>query len=139
MKHTIILLSGILFMGLASCKTKSKSESTSSSKTTTKSSTTATTTAASNTDVQKTVSDNACAVEVAFGSPGTGIDGAAYDKVIALIESKNVKYTSKNIGREGEKLFCLPLTELKDAAKTDFIEQLKKIAAAGQFVSVSVR
>ncbi len=89
--------------------------------------------------VYKGVTDNACAVEVAFGSPGSGIDGKAYDKVMAAIDGKKLKYTAKNIGREGETRICLPLTELKGRKKTQFINQLKKIAKEGQYVSVSIR
>lgn len=89
--------------------------------------------------VYKGVTDNACAVEVSFGSYSAGIDGKAYDKVIALIDSKKLKYTSKNIGREGETRLCLPLTELSKKQKNKFIGQLKKIAKEGQLVSLSIR
>jgi hypothetical protein len=89
--------------------------------------------------VYKGVTDNACAVEVAFGSPGSGIDGTAFEKVMALVDSKKLKYTSKNIGREGETRICLPLTELKGKKKKQVINQLKKIAKEGQYVSVSIR
>lgn len=89
--------------------------------------------------VFKGVTDNACAVEVAFGSPGSGIDGTAFEKLIAAIDSRKLKYTSKNIGREGETRICLPLTELKSRKKKQFINQLKKIAKEGQYVSVSIR
>lgn len=127
MKHTIILLSGILFVGLASCKTKSKSQSSSSNATNTQ------------TAANTSVTDKACAAEVSFGSYGTGIDGPTLDKVTALIDNKKLKSTSKNNGREGERVICLPLTELNESEKKDFIEQLKKIASAGQLVSVSTR
>jgi hypothetical protein len=89
--------------------------------------------------VYRGVTDNTCAVEVSFGSPGSGIDGKAFDKVTAAIDSKKLKYTSKNVGREGETRICLPLTELKGRKKTQFINQLKKIAKEGQYVSVSIR
>jgi hypothetical protein len=89
--------------------------------------------------VYNQVTDQACAVEVSFGSYASGIDGPALDKVNALIESKKLKSTSKTIGREGERRICLPLTELKENEKKDLIEQLKKIAKEGQLVSVSIR
>ncbi|PBQ31236.1 hypothetical protein CNR22_05470 [Sphingobacteriaceae bacterium] len=89
--------------------------------------------------VYKGVSDNACAAEVAFGSYGSGIDGAAFEKVTKLIEERKLASTSKTIGREGETRICLPLTELKGKKKTEFINQLKKIAKEGQLVSVSIR
>ncbi|MDP1803118.1 MAG: hypothetical protein Q8L81_17285 [Bacteroidota bacterium] len=140
MKNSIFLLSGILFLGLTSCKTKSKTASTSTSTSTTNtSSAQGTVTPTSDPTVYKGVTDQSCAVEVSFGSPGSGIDGAAFDKVTALIKSKNLKSTSKNIGREGETRICLPLSELKENEKKDFIEQLKKIAKDGQYVSVSIR
>lgn len=85
------------------------------------------------------VTDNACAVEVAFGSYGSGIDGPAYEKVIKAIEDLKLQSTAKSIGREGEVRICLPLTEIKGKQKTDFIDQLKKIAKEGQLVSVSIR
>jgi len=87
----------------------------------------------------KGVTDQNCAVEVAFGSYGSGIDGAAFEKIQAAIEKRKLASTSKNIGREGETRICLPLTELKAKEKNEFIEQLKSIAKEAQLVSVSVR
>jgi len=141
MKQTIILLGGILLIGLASCKTKSKTTTTTTTTTTTSSNTdvNATTTSTTPPTVYNQVTDQACAVEVSFGSYASGIDGPALDKVNALIESKKLKSTSKTIGREGERRICLPLTELKENEKKDLIEQLKKIAKEGQLVSVSIR
>lgn len=89
--------------------------------------------------VYKGVTDQSCAVEMSFGSPGSGIDGAAFEKAQKLIEEYKLKSTAKNIGREGETRICLPLTELKGKRKTEFINRLKKIAKDGQFVSVSIR
>ena len=89
--------------------------------------------------VYKGVTDNACAVEVAFGSYGAGIDGKAFEKVQAVITKYKVASTSKAIGREGEQRICLPLTELKTRKKKAFINELKKIAKEGQLVSVSIR
>ena len=89
--------------------------------------------------VYKGVTDNSCAAEMAFGSYGSGIDGPSYEKVIKLIDEYKLKYTAKNIGREGETRICLPLTELKGKKKTEFINRLKKIAKEGQLVSVSIR
>jgi hypothetical protein len=79
-----------------------------------------------------------CKVKVNFASPGSGIDGKTYDAIIAMIKEEKLKYTTRNYGREGETELCLPLTDIKKAKKNDFIERLKKTAAAGQFVSVSV-
>lgn len=89
--------------------------------------------------VYKGVTDQACALEMAFGSYGSGIDGVAYEKVIKAIDDRKLKYTAKSIGREGETRLCLPLTEIKGKKKTEFINQLKKIAKEGQLVSVSIR
>ncbi|MEI6020704.1 MAG: hypothetical protein WCR21_06210 [Bacteroidota bacterium] len=89
--------------------------------------------------VYKGVTDQACAVEVAFGSYGSGIDAPSFEKVMNLIKEKNLAYTSKNIGREGEQRICLSLNELKRKAKMRFISQLKKIAKEGKLVSVSIR
>ena len=89
--------------------------------------------------VYKGVTDNACAVEVAFGSYGSGIDGPSYEKVVKEIEEWKLRSTAKSIGREGEIRMCLPLTELKGKKKTEFINRLKKVAKEGQLVSVSVR
>jgi hypothetical protein len=136
MKQTIILLGGILLIGLASCKTKSKTTTTTTSS---NNDANATTTSTTQPTVYNQVTDQACAVEVSFGSYASGIDGPALDKVNALIESKKLKSTSKTIGREGERRICLPLTELKENEKKDLIEQLKKIAKEGQLVSVSIR
>jgi hypothetical protein len=89
--------------------------------------------------VYKGVTDSNCAVEVAFGSYGSGIDGKAADKVQGVIDNYKVKFTTKNIGREGEFRYCLPLNELKGKKKSTFISELKKIAKEGQLVSVSIR
>lgn len=89
--------------------------------------------------VYKGVTDNNCAVEMSFGSPGSGIDGPAYEKTLQLIEEYKVQSTAKTIGREGETRICMPLSELKGKKKTEFIERLKKIAKEGQLVSVSIR
>ena len=89
--------------------------------------------------VYKGVTDPACALEIQFGSYSAGIDAKTYDKIIALIDSKKLKYTSKNIGREGETRLCLPLTELSKRKRNKFIEQLKKIARQGYLTSISIR
>ncbi len=129
MKNFLFVLSGVLFLGLAACKSKAKTQSSSPPEAT----------AATQQTVYKGVSNDSCAVEMAFGSYGSGIDGKALDAAVAKITAKNLKYSAKSIGREGETRLCLPLTELKEKDKKDFIEQLKKIAAEGQLVSVSIR
>ena len=138
MKNYLVLISSILIFGLSSCKTKSKSQST-ANKSNSSTSQQSTSTSTTQPTVYYTVTDQACALEMAFGSYGSGIDGGALDKVTALIDAKKLKYTSKNIGREGETRLCLPLTELNKKEKNELIEQLKKIAEQGQLVSLSIR
>lgn len=89
--------------------------------------------------VYKGVTDNACALEVNFGSYSAGIDGPAMEKTQALLKKYNLASTSKNVGREGETRICLPLTEIKGMKRKRFIKELKKIAKDGQLVSVSIR
>jgi hypothetical protein len=89
--------------------------------------------------VYKGVTDNACALEVNFGSYSAGIDGPAMEKVQALISKYKLSSTSKNVGREGETRICLPLTEIKGSKRKRFIKELKSIAKAGELVSVSIR
>ena len=89
--------------------------------------------------VYKGVTDNACALEINFGSPGSGIDGKAFEKVMAEIDARKLKHSSKNVGREGETRICLPLTDIRGRKKKQFIERMKKIAKEGQYVSVSIR
>lgn len=89
--------------------------------------------------VYKGVTDQACAVEVNFGSYAAGIDGPAFEKVSNLMKKYNLSSTSKNIGREGETRICLPLKEIKGSKRKRFIKELKKIAKEGQLVSVSIR
>jgi hypothetical protein len=89
--------------------------------------------------VYKGVTDKSCAVEMAFGSYGSGIDGPAITKTMDLIKEYNQPYTSKSIGREGETRICMPLANLKGKKRTAFIKRLKKIAKEGQLVSVSIR
>lgn len=127
MKNSFFILLSALFLSLASCKSKEKSAESSGPVVT------------SEPTVYKGVTNDSCAVEVSFGSYGSGIDGKALENVMAKIDEKKLKYTSKNVGREGERRICLPLTELKGKEKTEFTDQLKKIAKEGQLVSVSIR
>lgn len=133
MKFLSFALSTILVSGLLSCKSQQSTTDNNSTVNTNGPQPTGDPT------VYKGVTDNACAVEVSFGSYGSGIDSKAYEKVVAAIESNKLQSSSKTIGREGETRFCLPLTELKGDKKTQFIDQLKKIAKEGQLVSVSIR
>lgn len=114
MKNIITLLALVLSISIISCKTKEKSSN------------------------STTESKATCTATISFGSMGGGIDGKTYDAIKGMIDSKKLKYTEKNMGREGEKEICLPLTELKGADKTAFIDQLKKSASSGQLVSLSV-
>lgn len=124
MKYSIFI-AGLFVMSLGACKSQKNGQSGP--------------VVTSDPSVYKGVTDNNCAVEVAFGSAGAGIDGKTLDEVNKLIASKNLASSSKNVGREGETRICLPLTELKGNEKKDFIEQLKKIVKAGQMASVSIR
>ena len=127
MKNSLLILSSILVLSFSACKSQKKPATSSQP------------VATSEPTVYKGVTNDSCAVEVAFGSYGSGIDGKALDEVMAKIDAQKLKYTSKNAGREGERRICLPLTELKSKEKTKFIDQLKKIAAGAQLVSVSIR
>ena len=113
LKSTFILISTFFLINVASCQTKSKSQKGTKTKTV------------------------ACAVKIEFGSPGTGIDYKTMDELKKMIEAKKVKYTETRQGKEGETQWCLPLTELKNADKTAFIEQLKTKASTGQLVLLS--
>jgi hypothetical protein len=124
MKNFLFLSVMVFF---AACKSKAKTEITSRP------------TANTQQTVYKGVTNDSCAIEMAFGSYGAGIDGKALNEVIAKINEKKLKYSSKNIGREGETRLCMPLTEIKGKEKADFIERLKKIAKEGQLVSLSIR
>jgi hypothetical protein len=89
--------------------------------------------------VYKGVTDRACAVEMAFGSYGSGIDGKAYEKVMDVLKEYKQTFTSKSIGREGETRLCMPLAKVGAKRKKALISRLKKIAKEGQLVSVSIR
>jgi hypothetical protein len=89
--------------------------------------------------VYKGVTDPACALEVQFGSYSAGIDGKAFDKIIALINTYDLKYTATNIGREGETRLCLPLKGMSKKKKNEFTSKLKKLVKEGDLVSVSIR
>lgn len=124
MKNQILFICTLFILAVTSCKSQTGQREPKPTKEPT---------------VYKGVTDPACSVEMAFGSYGSGIDGKAYEKVIALIEKHKLKYTAKNIGREGETRICLPLKELKGKKKTAFINELKKIAKEAQLVSVSIK
>lgn len=126
-KHLFLVCAAMTLISLGACKSKAKSTNSGGP------------VATSEPNVYKGVTNDSCAVEVSFGSYGSGIDGKALDQVLAKIDSKKLSYTSKAAGREGERRLCLPLTEIKGKEKEDFVAQLKKIAAEGQLVSVSVR
>lgn len=113
LKSTFIFISTFLLINSAACQTKSKSQKGTKAKIET------------------------CAAKIEFNSAGNGIDHKTFEEIKAMVEAKKVKYTETRKGKEGETQWCLPLTELKDADKTAFIEQLKKTASSGQFVSVS--
>lgn len=89
--------------------------------------------------IYKGVTDLSCKLEINFGSYGSGIDSKAMEKINALITLNNLKFSSTNIGREGETRICLPLSELKSKKKNKFIVQLKKIVKDGQLVSLSIQ
>lgn len=79
-----------------------------------------------------------CKVVISFASPGSGINYVQYEKLTQLLNSKNIKYSEKSKGREGEKEVCISLSELKEQEKTDFIDQLKKFEDKATYISVSV-
>lgn len=116
LKSAFILISTFLLINSAACQTKSKTQKGTKN---------------------KTISSASCAVKIDFASPGTGIDHKTMETLKIMLDTKKVKYTSTQKGKEGETQWCLPLTELKDTDKTAFIDELKKTAAAGQFVSLS--
>jgi hypothetical protein len=74
-----------------------------------------------------------CGTVVTFRSIGSGIDMPSYELLMKKIADQKLKFTEKNIGREGEKEICLPLTELKES------HEVKKLASEGKYISVSVR
>jgi hypothetical protein len=127
MKKCLFILCASFFLAFAACKSTAKTQTSSQPVVT------------DQPTVYKGVTNDTCAVEVAFGSYGSGIDLKAYDAVMKTIEAKKLKYSAKSIGREGETRLCLPLTEIKGKTKSEWIDQLKKIAAEGQLVSVSIR
>ena len=124
MQRHLVLFVFVLCLGISSCRSQVKQSSPQPTQDPT---------------VYKGVTDQNCAVEVSFGSRGSGVDGAAMDKLMALIEKKKLKHTAKNVGREGETRVCMTLSELKGKAKKAFINELKKIAKEGQLVSVSIK
>ena len=116
LKSTFILISTFLLINSAACQTKSKTQK----------------------GTKNTTAATTCAAKIDFASAGGGIDHKTMEELKKMIETKKVKYTETRKGKEGETQWCLPLTELKDADKTAFIEQLKKTAQTGQLVSVSI-
>ena len=89
--------------------------------------------------VYKGVSDQNCALEMAFGSYGAGIDREAFAKCMALIETYKLDHSSKTVGREGETRICLPLNGISALKKRKITKKLKAIADHGQLVSISIR
>jgi len=89
--------------------------------------------------VYKGVSDQNCALELAFGSYGAGIDRDAFAKCMAIIESYKLEHSSKSVGREGETRICLPLTGVSALKRRKITRKLKSIADKGQLVSISIR
>lgn len=92
----------------------------------------------SKTKATQTATQPACKVLINFASRGTGIDYTKYEKLTENLKAKNLKYTEKAWGKEGEKEICIPLSELSGKEKTDFVEQLKTFEDKSTLVSVSV-
>ena len=127
MKHLFLLFSSLALFSVMSCKSQ-KNDQIFSGPQPTKDST-----------IYKGVTNNACALELAFGSYSAGIDRKGYDNITKYIESQNLASTSKVIGREGETRICLPLTEVKDKKKNEIIEELKKLVKQSYLTSISIR
>ncbi|MBX3163044.1 MAG: hypothetical protein KF900_01070 [Bacteroidetes bacterium] len=131
MKHAFLLFSSLALSGIISCKSQKNTE--------TRSSASSQTVAEDTSFVYKGVTDQNCAAEIAFGSPGSGIDGQGYMRITKYIEEKKLASTSKPIGREGEVRICLPLTEVKGKEKETVINDLKNLVKQSQYTSISLR
>lgn len=107
----------------AGCKTKKQ----------TGSSTSETATTSSNTQVEK------YRVIISFISKGTGTDGEKRQAIMSYIEKHPKKPTNSIVhwGREGETDFCLNLTELSKSEQTEFVSEIKKLAAGSDLIFIS--
>jgi len=82
--------------------------------------------------------DSACALEISFASIGSGIDGTCYVKIEHYLQKKQLKYTAKSIGREGETRLCILQMPQSKKHKHQIIKDLRKILSQGQWVSMNV-
>ena len=78
------------------------------------------------------------ALVIAFISKGSGIDGAAYDKIDNYIKNHPKKPVVNIIqkGREGEKSIYLKLDELSKKEKKEFIKEVEKLTAGNDLIMI---
>jgi hypothetical protein len=78
------------------------------------------------------------ALEIAFISIGSGIDGASFDKIDAFIKNHPKKPAVKTVqkGREGERVMYLKLDELSKKEKHEFIKEVEKLIVNKNLVKI---
>ena len=126
MKTTVhVLLFGLLFLPIISCKCK-KNAATTSSTTTTQQTTTA----------SASQKDETIRFEVMFASKGGGIDGKMRDEFINFVQTypKKPAYTTKHWGREGETDYYFTLNELSPSEQTEFITKANALISKSELV-----
>jgi len=78
------------------------------------------------------------ALEIAFISIGSGIDGVSYDRIDSLIKNHPKKLAVKIVqkGREGERFMYLKLRELSKKEKHEFINEVEKLIVNKNLVQI---
>jgi hypothetical protein len=75
---------------------------------------------------------------VSFYSPGDGTDGAAFDRLTAIVkETKGLTQVTGRWGREGEHDECFTLTGLGAAERAAFIARVRKEVGNSKKVNIS--
>ncbi|MBC7862760.1 MAG: hypothetical protein IAF38_07285 [Bacteroidia bacterium] len=87
----------------------------------------------------KTVTADNYRLIITFISKGGGTDGKALEAITKFLDehAKKPVYEKFNWGREGERDFCLKLSEFSTKEQKNFIEEVKKIAANSELVQFS--
>ena len=78
------------------------------------------------------------ALEIAFISIGSGIDGVSFDKIDTFIKNHPKKPVVKTVqkGREGERVMYLKLDELSKKEKHEFIKEIEKLIVNKNLVKI---
>ena len=128
---SIILLTSVISLCLASVACKSNKSTTSSA--------TSTPASSQNTETADNASEQTYRIIVSFTSKGAGTSAEKREAFLKYVESHPKKPAYKEVlwGREGETDYCLTLSELSKKEQITFVEEVKKNMAGSDQVLIT--